>query len=119
MNRRCLPAIALIVVLLRFADAAAQGERLPIADLHFHADSTLDAAAVLESMDRAGVRWAGSGAKGADTQWRPYVAAAPDRFIPFAGQGAIGVHIRERGEAAWNLKSPELERYLEVAEQGL
>ena len=104
-----------------FPGAYAQGktEALPIADLHFHADHGLAPDAVLGMMDRAGVRWAGNGAKGADTFWRPYVDAARDRFLPFAGQGAIGTRVQAQGEAAWTLKSPELARYLEGLEEGL
>ena len=114
--------VLVLVALLsgsRFAGAQTQGEALPLADLHFHAEQSRAPDAVLGAMDRAGVRWAGNGAAGADGLWRPFVEAAQDRFLPFAGQGAIGVRIQEQGEAAWTLKSPEITRYLEVLEQGL
>jgi hypothetical protein len=103
----------------RDAYAQPRSEALPLADLHFHAEQGLAPAAVLGAMDHAGVRWAGNGAKGADAFWRPFVEAAQDRFLPFAGQGAIGVRIQGQGEAAWTLKSPEITRYLESLEQGL
>ncbi len=89
---------------------AQSSSDLPLADLHFHADKALAPETVLGIMDRAGVKWAGNGAKGADTVWR---------FLTFAGQGAIGVRIQSQGESAWTLKSPELNRYLEVLEEGL
>jgi hypothetical protein len=101
------------------AYAQPRSEALPLADLHFHAEQGLAPDAVLGAMDRAGVRWAGNGAKGPDGLWRAFVEAAQDRFLPFAGQGAIGRRIREQGEAAWTLKSPEITRYLESLEQGL
>ena len=103
----------------RDAYAQPRSEALPLADLHFHAERGLAPDAVLGAMDRAGVRWAGNGAKGADALWRPFVEAAQDRFLPFAGQGAIGVQIQKQGEAAWTLRSPEITRYLESLEQGL
>ena len=88
------------------AYAQTGNEALPLADLHFHAEQGLTPPAVLGMMDRAGVRWAGTGPKGGDPIWRPYVAAAPDRFIPFGGQGAIGTRVQSQGETAWMLKSP-------------
>ncbi|MBI3663255.1 MAG: amidohydrolase family protein [Acidobacteria bacterium] len=101
------------------AYAQPRSEALPLADLHFHAERGLAPDAVLGAMDRAGVTWAGNGAKGPDGLWRPFVEAAPDRFLPFAGQGAIGARIQAQGEAAWTLESPEIIRYLESLEQGL
>ena len=98
----------------RIAYAQPRSEALPLADLHFHAERGLAPDAALGMMDRAGVRWAGTGPKGGDPIWRPYVAAAPDRFIPFGGQGAIGTRIQSQGETAWMLKSPELNRYLDT-----
>lgn len=70
-------------------------------------------------MDRAGVRWAGNGPVGRDELWLPFVRLAPDRFLPFAGQGAIGELIRTRGDAAWTLRSPDMLGYLEGLEQEL
>ena len=66
----------------RGAYAQPRSETLPLADLHFHAERGLAPDAVLGAMDRAGVRWAGNGAKGADALWRPFVEAAQDRFLP-------------------------------------
>jgi len=117
---RCLGMVFLVNgALLGTGHAQSGSAALPLADLHFHADKNLSPADVLATMDRAGVRWAGAGPKGADTFWQPYVAAAPDRFLPFGGQGAIGTRVQAQGEAAWTLKSPELERYLPILEQGL
>jgi len=117
---RCLGMVFLVnAVAPGIGHAQSRVDALPLADLHFHADKNLSPADVLATMDRAGVRWAGAGPKGADTFWQPYVAAAPDRFLPFGGQGAIGTRVQAQGEAAWTLKSAELDRYLSILEQGL
>ena len=116
---KALAVIAAIVALASSASRAAGSDDLPIADLHFHADRNLSPEAVLAAMDRAGVRWAGNGPKGADPNWQAYVAAAPERFIPFGGQGAIGTRVQSQGESAWTLQSPDLNRYLGALEQGL
>jgi len=113
-------ALMAIVCMVTAIEARGAGnETLPLADLHFHADQAQSPESVLEAMDRAGVRWAGNGPKGADPNWRAYVEAARDRFIPFGGQGAIGTRVQQQGEAAWNLKSADLDRYLGALEQGL
>ena len=67
--------------------AAAQGDPMPLADMYFHALQNVAPQDALREMDRAGVRWASSGARGRDNFWLPYVQAAPDRFVPFSGQG--------------------------------
>ena len=116
---KSLGVLAAAVAFLASASHAADNAAL-IADLHFHADPRLSPDAVLATMDRAGVRWAGNGPKGADPNWRAYLDAAPDRFIAFGGQGAIGTRVQSQGEAAWTLRSPDLDRYLEKAlEPGL
>lgn len=99
--------------------AAQEAERLPLADLHFHAEQVLPPEEALRAMDRAGVRWAGNGPKGRDVLWRPFVLAAPERFLPFGGQGRINFLVRNRGEAAWTLADAETTRYLEQLEEGL
>lgn len=95
------------------------GERLPLADLHFHPRRGGSPGAVLQEMDRAGVRWAGNGAIGADHVWDSFLQAAPDRFIPFAGQQAIYELIRSYGERAWTLRAPGAVAYVEALEQQL
>lgn len=96
----------------------------PLADLHFHpsAVQAFSPEQALRAMDRAGVRWAGNGAKGLrdlDRNWLPFVQAAPDRFLPFAGQGGIGELIRNQGADAFNLVSPEIMSLADRIEQDL
>ena len=118
-----LGLLAAFVLVQTFIILAAEGqaEQIPLADLHFHPVEGLLPDTILRAMDRAGVRWAGNGASamGRDDLWFPFMQAAPDRFLPFAGQGAIYMLVRDQGEAAWTLKSPELNRYLEKLEQDL
>ncbi len=101
----------------------AQSERLPIADLHVHLGPVfwpnLSPQDILLIMDRAGVRWAGNGPAGPDDLWFPFLQAAPDRFIPFAGRGPIRRLIQDQGEDAWALRSPEINRVLERLEDTL
>ena len=99
--------------------AAAQGGAMPLADLHFHALQNVSPQDALKEMDRAGVRWASSGARGMDNFWLPYVQAAPNRFAPFAGQGPIAIIVRNQGEAAWKLTNPVIHQYLKVLEENL
>jgi len=98
---------------------AAQGKGMPLADLHFHAQQRLSPEEALHAMDRAGVRWAGNGAQGKDDLWLPFAQAAPDRFIPFVGQGSIMAITGNTGEAGWTLKSPGIIRYLKFIEENL
>ncbi len=95
------------------------GERLPLADLHFHPRRGSSPGAVLQEMDHAGVRWAGNGAVGADHVWDAFLRAAPDRFIPFAGQQDIYALIGRHGEPAWTLRAPEALAYVEALERQL
>lgn len=97
----------------------AQREILPLADLHFHPKRQFSPEQVLRDMDQAGVRWAGNGAIGDDDVWDAFARVAPERLLPFAGQGPISALVLDQGEAAWSLKSPEIGRYLETLEQGL
>ena len=98
---------------------AAQGAPMPLADMHFHALQNVSPQDALKEMDRAGVRWASSGARGMDTFWLPYVQAAPNRFAPFSGQGPLANIVRNQGEAAWKLTSPGINQYLKVLEENL
>jgi predicted TIM-barrel fold metal-dependent hydrolase len=71
-------------------------------------------------MEHAGVRWAGNGAAGVlDDHWLALIQAAPERFIPFVGQEAIRGLIRDQGETAWTLRSPEITGYLERLQDNL
>jgi predicted TIM-barrel fold metal-dependent hydrolase len=99
---------------------SAQPDRLAIADLHFHPRLGMTPEQALGAMDQAGVRWAGNGvAFGTDDLWSSFVQAAPGRFLPFAGQGAVRQLIEAHGEKAWALRSPEIAQYLEGLEQDL
>jgi len=72
---RCLGMVFLVNAALLGAGHAQSGSgALPLADLHFHADKNLSPTDVLATMDRAGVRWAGAGPKGADPFWQPYAS---------------------------------------------
>lgn len=79
-------------------------EVMLLADLHFHARASLSAAEALAAMDAAGVRWAGNGPRGNDELWTSYVHAAPDRFLPFAGQGELYDILEAEKETAWDLQ---------------
>ena len=113
--------LVLVVFLPEARQSQAQVERLPLADLHFHPEPGLSPEEVLRTMDLTGVRWAGNGVAGGreDDVWAPFLELAPGRFIPFAGKIAIRNLIRDQGEAAWSLKSPEILSYLQSLEQKL
>jgi len=98
---------------------AAQGEPMPLADMHFHALQKVSPQDALKEMDRSGVRWASSGARGMDNFWLPYVEAAPNRFAPFIGMGPIALMVRNQGEGVWKLTSPAINQYLKGLEENL
>ena len=116
--------IALLVLPRNTACAEPRSETLSLADLHFHPGPVFwpnhTPEEILSIMDRAGVRWAGNGTSGApDDHWVSLVQTASGRFIPFAGQDPIRALILSQGDEAWNLKSPEITRYLERLEEHL
>lgn len=128
MTHRSRASFALLVFTLtihacaeptpQWREALAFAKTLPLADLHFHPSAGLDAQEFLRDMDRAGAQWAGGGAMGPDYLWDRFVRAAPNRFVPFAGQ-VIGHFIRTSGEAAWTLTSFGMTAYLEDLEADL
>lgn len=106
------------------ACAQPRTEALPLADLHFHPGPFFwpnhTPEEILRVMDRAGVRWAGNGTRGAsDDHWASLVQTASGRFIPFAGADPIRALILSQGEEAWSLRSPEITRYVERLEEHL
>jgi len=98
---------------------AAQGEPMPLADMHFHALQSVSPQDALNEMDHAGVRWASSGARVRDNFWLPYVQAAADRFAPFIGMGPIALMVRNQGEGVWKLTIPAINQYLKGLEENL
>lgn len=111
--------VGLFLVVFGQPRVAAQGEPMSLADMHFHAQQGLSPTEALRALDRVGVRWAGNGAQGNDDLWSPFVQAAPERFIPFAGQGIIMAIIKNTGEASLTLKSPAIMRYLKLLEENV
>lgn len=118
------PATSTPVTASTAAAATAQAQAtpatdLPIIDVHFHASSAWDPAALVRLFDRLGVTRAGNGPQGADALWDRFTASSPQRFIPFAGQSALQSLILEHKEAAWELRHPDVVRYVDGLEAAL
>ncbi len=71
-----------------YAISPGQAEDLPIADIHLHASAKFAPVDIRQRMDRNGIRWAGSGARGDGSRqtWEAYSKEIGDRWIAFAGQ---------------------------------
>jgi predicted TIM-barrel fold metal-dependent hydrolase len=90
---------------------------VPIIDLHMHLNGG-NLSTLVQLLDEVGVLRAGSG--GADSGVASsFAAQAPDRLVPFAGEGEVRRAIRADGAHAWNLESPAIVDYLDQLEVDL
>ncbi|MDP6788799.1 MAG: hypothetical protein QGI13_16955 [Rhodospirillales bacterium] len=89
-------------------ESARIAPELPLADLHFHPQSTISPTQARDWMDRNGVRWIGGGAKAwkmevlalGRAMWTTYARDLGDRFIPIGGMTELNVAYRLGGIAA-------------------
>ncbi len=123
---RCLlmASFSAIIFSSLFTGDLARAEEMPLADLHFHPDSSSSPGKMLKEQDQSGVKWAGLGVKGANADSRgteaDFSAAFGNRLILFGGQSELNLIFKKGGlKAAESATTPEFKKLMARLEEDL